>query len=101
MAITKKELRRCRELHEAYTENLKYHIEEGWGRLAGREASDVIGEEALIMLPKLCDEIDRLRHKVAKLKAANVEANDTIRRSMNKYDMKFYENWLRRLRNGI
>lgn len=28
--ITKKELRRCRELHETYTENLKYYIEEGW-----------------------------------------------------------------------
>lgn len=73
--ITKKELRKYREMCEL------------WG------VSDDIGQEVTVALPKLLDEIDRLRKRVSKLKAMNKKANTTIRWFMSKFGWEYYQKW--------
>lgn len=73
--ITKKELRKYREMCEL------------WG------GSDDIGQEATVALPKLLDEVYRLRRRVSKLKAMNKKANTTIRWFMSKFGWEYYQKW--------
>lgn len=88
--ITKKELRRCREICEAR----KAHImDKMYDLYIPPENTD---RETAELFQKLLDEVYRLRKRVSKLKAMNKKANATIRWFMSKFGWEYYQKWGRR-----